>query len=77
MHLFLLPQVRRDELSRVSHLVLGDILFIPAAAMAVGVIVGAQVGAAISRRTKGRSIVRILSLALVVVGLRLLYGAVA
>ena len=61
----------------LSHLTLGDILLIPAAAMSVGAIGGAQVGAAISRRTHGRTIVRVLSLALVVVGLRLLYGAVA
>jgi uncharacterized membrane protein YfcA len=60
----------------LSHLFLGDILVVPALAMGVGVIAGAQVGAAISRRTKGSAIVRVLSLALVVVGLRLLYGAV-
>ncbi len=59
----------------LSHLFLGDILIVPALAMGVGVIAGAQVGAAISSRTKGSAIVRVLSLALVVVGLRLLYGA--
>ncbi len=54
----------------LSHLFLGDILIVPALAMGVGVIGGAQVGAAISSRTKGSAIVRVLSLALVVVGLR-------
>lgn len=59
----------------VLHLRLGHVLPIPAIAMAVGVVGGAQVGAAIAHRVKGRVLVRALSLALVVVGLRLLYGA--
>ena len=54
----------------------GRILYIPAAAMAVGAFGGARFGAAISKRVKGPLIVRVLSLALVVVGARLIYGAV-
>ena len=55
-----------------SHLALGDVLWLPALSMSVGAVVGAQGGALISRRLKGQTIVRVLSLALVVVGLRLL-----
>jgi uncharacterized membrane protein YfcA len=50
-------------------------MYIPAIAMAIGAIGGARIGATISKRIKGRAIVRVLSLALVVVSLRLLYGA--
>ena len=59
----------------VGNLAAGRILYVPAAAMAVGAIAGARLGAAISLRVKGPLIVRVLSLALIVVGLRLLYGA--
>jgi uncharacterized membrane protein YfcA len=61
----------------VGNLTAGRILYIPAAAMAVGATVGARFGAAISRKVRGPLIVRVLSLALVVVGLRLLYVAFA
>lgn len=60
-----------------GNLVAGRILYVPAISMAVGAVVGARLGARISQRIHGRSIVRFLSLALVVVGLRLLYSAVA
>jgi uncharacterized membrane protein YfcA len=58
-----------------GNLVAGRILYIPAAVMAAGAFGGARVGAKISQRVNGPLIVRVLSLALVVVGLRLLYGA--
>jgi uncharacterized membrane protein YfcA len=58
-----------------SHLTKGNILFGPAAAMSAGVIVGAQLGAQLARRVKGGIIVRFLTLALIVVGGRLLYAA--
>jgi len=61
----------------VGNLTAGRILYGPAAAMAAGAIVGARFGAAISRKVRGPLIVRVLSLALVVVGLRLLYVAFA
>ena len=60
----------------VGNLAAGRILYLPAAAMALGAIGGARVGAAISQRVKGAGIVRVLSLALVVVGGRLIYGAI-
>ena len=55
-----------------THVSLGNVLFVPAALMGVGVIVGAQVGAAIARKAKGAVTVRLLSIALIVVALRLL-----
>lgn len=58
-----------------GNLVAGRILYGPAAAMSVGAFGGARLGAVISQRVHGPLIVRVLSLALVVVGLRLLYGA--
>jgi uncharacterized protein len=54
----------------------GRILYVPAAAMAVGAFAGARLGATISKRVKGPLIVRVLSLALVLVGARLIYGAI-
>ncbi len=60
----------------VGNLTAGRILYLPAAAMAIGAFGGARVGARLSQRIRGPLIVRVLSLALVVVGLRLLYGAV-
>jgi uncharacterized membrane protein YfcA len=47
-----------------------------AAAVGVGVIVGAQLGARLSQRVKGARIVRLLVLAIVVLGVRLIWGAV-
>ncbi len=55
-----------------SHLVLGNVLFGPAILMGIGVLFGAPVGARLARRLKGSRIVRFLSLALILVGLRLL-----
>jgi uncharacterized membrane protein YfcA len=51
---------------------LGNVLFVPAALMGVGVIFGAQIGAAIARKAKGAVTVRLLSIALIVVAIRLL-----
>ena len=55
-----------------THVSLGNVLFVPAALMGVGVIFGAQVGAAIARKAKGAVTVRLLSIALIVVAIRLL-----
>ncbi len=44
--------------------------------LGAGVIVGAQIGARLSHRIKGRGIVRLLSLAIVLLGLRLLWDVV-
>jgi uncharacterized membrane protein YfcA len=55
-----------------THAALGHVLLGPAAALGGGVVVGAQVGAALSHRVRGSLVVRILSLALVLVAARLL-----
>jgi uncharacterized membrane protein YfcA len=57
-----------------THLALGHVLPVPALAMGIGAIVGAQVGARLSRRLRGARIVQLLALALAVVGVRLLVG---
>ena len=58
----------------VTHVLRGDYAgFIGVTiALAVGVIIGAQAGAAISRRVAGSSIIRLLAVALGLVGIRLL-----
>jgi uncharacterized membrane protein YfcA len=55
-----------------THVTLGNVLWVPAALMGIGVIGGAQVGAAIAKRVKGAVVVRLLSVALVIVAVRLL-----
>lgn len=59
-----------------SHLALGQVLLGPAITMGAGTIVGAQLGAHLSRRLQSEWIVRLLSLALLLVGVRLLMAAV-
>ena len=56
-----------------THVALGHVLFVPAGLMGIGVIVGAQIGAAIARKVKGAVTVRLLSVALIVVAARLLF----
>ena len=55
-----------------THLALGNVLFGPAALMGIGVIAGARVGGALAKRIKGPVVVRLLSLALILVAVRLL-----
>lgn len=55
-----------------THLSLGNVLFGPAALMGIGVLAGSQVGAEAAKKAKGATTVRLLSVALVVVGVRLL-----
>jgi uncharacterized protein len=55
-----------------THLSLGNVLYVPAALMGVGVIAGAQVGARIAKRARGATVVRLLAVALVIVAVRLL-----
>jgi len=57
----------------LSHLASNDIRWIPMIGLAIGVIPGAQVGAQLSRRLRGKWIIRGLAIALAVVGLRLLF----
>lgn len=56
----------------ITHLVLGNVLPGPAILMGVGAISGAQIGAALGRKLKGSLLIRLLSLALIVVALKLL-----
>ena len=55
-----------------AHLVLGNVLIVPAIIVAALAIPGAQIGAVLSRRAKGRLIARLLAVALLLGGLRLL-----
>jgi len=59
----------------VSHYFLGNILVKPALAIGIGAIVGAQIGAALSLKVKSKSILVLLSIALFVLGLRLVLTA--
>lgn len=61
-----------------THLVNGtlDHGFIGIISLAAGVICGAQVGARLSKRFKGRGIILVLSMVLICVGLRFLYKAI-
>ncbi len=59
-----------------SHLTLGQVMIPQALSMGVGVVAGAQLGAALSRRVGGAWIVRLLAVALLLAGGRLLWEAV-
>lgn len=67
-------QVATSGVGTVTHILHGDYAsFVGVTvALAAGVIVGAQAGAAISRRVAGSSIIRLLAVALGLVGIRLL-----
>ncbi len=58
----------------ISQLFQGHVRLAPGLAMALGAIVGAQFGGALSHRVKGRWIVRGLAAALTLVGIRLIIG---
>jgi uncharacterized membrane protein YfcA len=55
-----------------THLSLGNVLYGPAALMGIGVIAGAQIGAAIAKRAKSVVVVRLLASALIIVAIRLI-----
>jgi len=59
----------------ITHLVLGNIIFLAALVTGLSAVVGAQIGAMLSRRVKGLLIARLLALALALVGIRLLLKA--
>jgi uncharacterized membrane protein YfcA len=59
----------------ITHLTLGNILFLPAIIVGVSAMVGAQIGAMLSRRVKGLLIARLLAIALLLVSVRLLLKA--
>ena len=54
----------------------GHVVWPLAAGIGVGVVIGAQVGARVSHRMKGARIIRLLVLAIVVLGVRLIWSAV-
>ncbi len=56
----------------VFHGMLGNIRLVPAILIGLGAILGAQLGASISRRIEGTWIIRLLSVALIAIGIRLL-----
>ncbi len=56
----------------IGHLLFGNVLPAVALGIGAGVIVGAQLGAAVAQHIRGHWLVRLLSLALVAVGIRLL-----
>lgn len=56
-----------------THMSLGHVLAGPAIYMGIGVITGAQIGALLGQKVGGASLVRLLSVALIAVGLRLLF----
>lgn len=58
-----------------AHFALGNILVLPALAISAGATIGAQLGAALSLKVKSRSIIVLLSLALILLGLRLISTA--
>lgn len=58
----------------IAQLLQGQVRLLPGVAMAVGAILGAQIGGALSSRVHGRWIVRGLAAALAIVGLRLVLG---
>lgn len=59
----------------ITHLTLRNILFLPAIIVGISAMVGAQIGAMLSRRVKGLLIARLLAIALLLVGVRLLLKA--
>jgi len=56
----------------ISHVVLGNVLIVPALIVAALAIPGAQIGALLSRRARSQLITRLLAVALLLVSLRLL-----
>jgi uncharacterized membrane protein YfcA len=57
-----------------TQLILGNVRVVPGLEMAVGALIGAQIGGAVSHRVKGPWIVRGLAAALTLVGVRLIIG---
>ena len=56
-----------------THVSLGHVLIVPAILMGVGAVAGARIGAAIAKRARSVVIVRLLSVTLVIVAIRLLF----
>lgn len=56
----------------ISHISLHHVVWLPALSVGSGAIVGAQIGAKISRKTKPRTIVLLLCIALLLLGIRMI-----
>jgi len=59
----------------VTHYIIGNILVKPALMIGIGAVVGAQIGAQLSLQVKSNSILVLLSIALFILGLRLVFTA--
>lgn len=57
-----------------SHFVVGNVVVVPAVAMGLGAVIGAQIGGALSHRIHGKWIIKGLAAALTLVGIRLIIG---
>lgn len=60
----------------VSHAMLGHILWVPAIAVGVGAIVGAQIGVKLAKKSKPKRILKLLCLAMCLVGIQLIARAI-
>lgn len=58
----------------ISHFALGHVLLVPALAIGIGAVIGAQLGARIAKNTKPASIMMLLTIAQIVVGIQLILG---
>lgn len=58
----------------ISHFALGHVLLVPALAVGIGAVIGAQLGARISKNTKPTSIMNLLTIAQIIVGIQLILG---
>lgn len=59
--------------SSVTHIALGNIEWIMAAALIPGAWIGGRLGAALNRRMQGNSVVILLRIILIIIGIRLIY----
>lgn len=57
----------------ISHVWLGHVIWTPAICISIGAAVGAQIGAAVSQKTKSKVILVLLSVAMFALGLRLIW----
>lgn len=57
----------------ISHTILGHVVWLPAICIGIGAALGAQLGAKISKQTKPRTILLLLSFAVFIVAVRLIY----
>lgn len=62
-----------SSIGLVSHAMLGHVIWLPALCIGAGAAMGAQIGARISKQTKPRTILVLLSLAVFAVAVRLIY----